>query len=392
MPAPITVLPRQRIASVDAFRGVTFLVMLFVNCLAGARGIPFGIQHMAASVDGMSLADVVFPAFLFAVGMSIPFGINSRILKGDSRAQVQRHIGYRAFGLVLIGFFMVNTEAGYNEQAMGMRIELWALGFYAAVLLVWGAYRFTSAWLNRTLRLAGVALIVALGAIYRSGADGGGWMAPEWWGILGCIGWAYLAASLLYQLARGRVTLLLAATAACVLGFAANRASGIGDVVAMHATHTSIVLAGLVCALLFFDAAAGGGDRRRFTEAGLRAAGLALAAWLLHRIYPISKIGATPPWALYCAALFVALFAFLYWLLEVRKLRGWTAMVEPAASNPLVTYLLPIVLVTVMGYFHLRWWAPLTQGVGALAFALVFSSGVVWLVSRLNAVNFKLKL
>ena len=392
MPTPITILPRQRIASVDAFRGITFLVMLFVNCLAGARGIPYGIQHMAASVDGMSLADVVFPAFLFTVGMSIPFGINGRILKGDSCAQVQWHIACRAFGLVLIGFFMVNTEAGYNERAMGMRIESWALAFYAAALLAWGVYRFESAWLNRTLRLAGAALIIGLGAIYRSGVDGSDWMAPEWWGILGCIGWAYLAASLLYQLVAGRVALLLGAVAACVLWFAASRAGAVGDVFAMHATHTSIVLSGLVCALLFFDAARVGGDRRRFAEAGLVAAGLALAAWLLHRAYPISKIGATPPWALYCAALFVALFALLYWLLEVRKLRRWTAAVEPVASNPLVTYFIPIVLATAMGYFHLRWWAPLTQGAGALAFALAFSFGVAWLVSRLNAVSFKLKL
>ena len=71
MPTPINDLPRQRIAMVDAMRGATFVLMLFVNYLGGAAGIPSGIHHVAAGVDGMGLADIVFPAFLFAVFASV---------------------------------------------------------------------------------------------------------------------------------------------------------------------------------------------------------------------------------------------------------------------------------------------------------------------------------
>lgn len=397
MPTPITALQRGRIVSLDAFRGITFLVMLFVNCLAGARGIPYGIGHMAASVDGMSLADVVFPGFMFAVGMSIPFGINSRILKGDSAVRVAWHVGYRAFGLIVMGFFMVNTEQGYNAQAVGFSVELWALLFYAAVLLVWGVYRFPSRVLNGALRGAGVLLILWLGAIYRSGDDGAGWMSPEWWGILGCIGWTYLAASILYVATRGRVAALLAALAACVAFFVLHTRYDIGDVLSMHATHLSMVLAGLVCSLLFFDthgdpAHAGNSFRKAAPRALLLVLGLALAAWLLHQLYPISKIGATPPWALYCAALCLALFTALHWLINVRHLSRWTAAVEPVAANPLVTYLIPIVLAAAMRYFHWHWPAPLGQGTGALLFAVVFAAAIAAIVAQLNKLNFKLKL
>ena len=72
-------LSNERILSIDAFRGITILVMIFVNELAGMRDIPQWMKHMPADADAMTFVDMVFPAFLFIVGMSIPFAINSRL-------------------------------------------------------------------------------------------------------------------------------------------------------------------------------------------------------------------------------------------------------------------------------------------------------------------------
>lgn len=386
MPVARPVLPRQRIIAIDALRGLTFFVMLFVNCLAGANGIPYGIHHMAATVDGMSLADVVFPAFLFVVGTSIPLSLNHRLAVQDGTRQTLWQIVTRAFGLIVIGVFMVNTEEGYNEAAMGISIQLWALLFYAAALLVWGTRS------NRPMRWLGAAVIVALALVYRAGPDGHEWMQTSWWGILGCIGWAYLVASIVYLAGRGRLVVLALATAACVAWFMVSGAVDGNGVIAMHATHTSIVLCGAMCVLLLFDGARGAAGSRRLLAGAVLAAVLAAAAWLLHHIYPISKIGATPPWALYCAALCSALFVLLYWLIEMRRITRWTALVQPAAANPLVTYLLPMILVTLMGYLHLRWWPALMHGSVAIAFALLFSAVAVAVVAVLNTYNFKLKL
>jgi heparan-alpha-glucosaminide N-acetyltransferase len=382
----LPVLPRQRIIAIDALRGLTFFVMLFVNCLSGANGIPYGIQHMAASVDGMSLADVVFPAFLFVVGTSIPFSLNHRLSVDGGMRETVWQVITRAFGLIVIGLFMVNTEEGYNEAAMGMSIQLWALCFYAAVLLAWGTRS------NRLLRWLGAAAIVVLALIYRSGANGQGWMQTSWWGILGCIGWAYLVSSLIYLAGRGRFLMLALALAACVLWFMLSRAFDCNGVIAMHATHTSLVLCGALCVLLFFDGTRGGAGSQRLVAGLVLTVVLAAAAWLLHHLYPISKIGATPPWALYCAALCSGLFVLLYWLIEMRHVSRWTALVQPVAANPLVTYLLPIVLATLMHYLHLRWWPVLMHGGAAIAFALLFSAVVVAVVAVLNTYNVKLKL
>lgn len=386
MPASLPVLPRQRIIAIDALRGLTFFVMLFVNCLSGANGIPYGIQHLAASADGMSLADVVFPAFLFVVGTSIPFSLNHRLAVEGGMRQTLWQVATRAFGLIVIGLFMVNTEEGYNEAATGLPIQLWALCFYAAALLVWGTRS------NHVLRWFGAVAILLLASIYRSGPDGQGWMQTSWWGILGCIGWAYLAASTIYLAGRGRLLVLALSVIACVLWFALSRALEGNQVYAMHATHTSIVLCGALCVLLFFDGARGASGASRLAAGTVMTLILALSAWLLHHFYPISKIGATPPWALYCAALCSALFVLLYWLIEMRKVTRWTALVQPAAASPLVTYLLPVVLATLMGYLHLRWWPVLMHGGVAIAFALLFSAVVVAVVAVLNTYNVKLKL
>ncbi|HEX8609970.1 MAG TPA: DUF5009 domain-containing protein [Telluria sp.] len=388
MPVLLNDLPRQRILSVDAFRGITFVLMLFVNFLAGARGVPPWLLHVDGGADGMGLADIVFPGFLFAVGMSIPFGVNSRIARGDGPGRVFGHTAYRALALVVMGVFMVNAESGYSEQAMRMPIAAWSLAFYAAVLLVWGVYRFENLLLNRCLRGAGVALLAGLALAWR-GADGG-MMTPQWWGILGLIGWAYLAGAALYQLARGRLAPLIGAMLAGVALYIITSKTGIGTALSGHAIHSVIVLAGLVCALLFFDGQHGAPQRLR--QAALFAAVLALAGWALHHWYPVSKIGATPPWALYCGALCVAVFALLYWLVEVLAARRWTVLVEPAATSPLITYLLPFAIGAVISLAGAQFRPALVEGGTALLAGAVFTATIVLVVARLNIHNCKLKI
>ena len=70
-----TAINKSRVASVDAFRAITMVMMLFVNFYAGMSGIPHWMHHAAAKEDMLGLADIVFPAFLFAgQGMEVPQG------------------------------------------------------------------------------------------------------------------------------------------------------------------------------------------------------------------------------------------------------------------------------------------------------------------------------
>jgi len=394
----INTLRAGRVLSIDAFRGITFVAMIFVNELGGVGGISRWLKHMPANADAMSFPDVVFPAFLFIVGMSMPFSINARLAKGEGAWGVQRHILYRAFALIVLGFFMVNAEDGFNPQAMPISIHAWSLLFYAAAFLVWGVFRFENLAVTRALRVAGIAVIVALAFLYRGGADGHEWMAPQWWGILGLIGWAYFYSCEFYLLSRGRLWAVLGLLVFCVAYYACAHSGGLkssfGWVFSQepHAAHSEIVLAGVACALIFFDAARPDSDRRRFVEALAFAAVLSIAAFLLRPYFKISKIYATPSWCLYCAAICVAVFSLLYWLIDMKRHERWTRLVEPAASSPLVTYLTPFVVVAVLALLGVDLPVVLRNGTAGLLWAAFYARLIVWVVSLLNRRGVRLEI
>ncbi len=393
-------LPARRVLAIDAMRGLTILVMIFVNALAGVRGMPAWLDHAPAELDGMTFPDVVFPAFLFIVGMSIPFAVAQRLAAGDGAWRRQGRMLARAAGLLVLGVFMVNAEAGYNEAAMGMSIHLWSLLFYAAAILLWNVYRFDNPAWGKALRLAGLALLLWLALTYRAGPDGKEHLTPQWWGILGLIGWAYLYASLCHTLARGRLLPLLGALAACVALYCLShgRAEALSPLAqllasqAENAIHTAIALAGVCTSLLFFERLAGNAGARRYALAAALALVLAGAAWLLRPYFGVSKIHATPSWALYSAAICVLLFGLLYWLIDLRQVRGWTGFFRPAAANPLLAYIIPYVVYALLQYLHVGLPDALNAGLPGLLWSLAYAVAVLYLVRGLNRLQIRLQL
>src|SRR3990170_1575719 len=89
------------IASIDILRALTMVLMIFVNDLWSLKDIPLWLEHVPRDADGMGLADVVFPAFLFIVGMSLPFAVSSRAKKGDSDLRIAWHIIVRSVSLII---------------------------------------------------------------------------------------------------------------------------------------------------------------------------------------------------------------------------------------------------------------------------------------------------
>lgn len=387
-------LARERIRSIDAFRGLTILVMVFVNQLAGVAGVPAWARHMAADADAMSFVDVVFPAFLFIVGMSIPFALAQRLARGDDGATLQRHVLARTLGLVVLGLFMVNAESGWNAAFMPLPIAAWSLGFYLCVFLVWGAYGSPAPGGRNLWRSAGVLGLLLLADAYHGGPDGRAWMTHQWWGILGLIGWSYLIACTAYLGCRGRIAGLLAATAGCVAFYAAGHAAS----AAMHpgwaalfeeramVCETSLTLLGSVTSLLFFGRPADGPPpARRFLQAAALLLALVVAGAALRPLYTISKIYGSPTWCLYSAAICVVLFGALHWLVDLRGHARWVRLIEPVAANPLVAYLMPFVLDAVLQLFQLELPEAFGRGAGGVAFSAVFALlvlGATALVAR----------
>lgn len=383
--------------AIDAFRGLTIFVMVFVNQLAGVTDVPTWLKHMPADADAMSVVDLVFPAFLFIVGMSLPLALRQRRERGDTGWRLWRHVLARTLGLLVFGVFMVNAESGYSEPQMPIPIALWSLLFYAAAISVWLDDRGRETLARRWRRGLGVAGLVGLALVYRGGADGSGLLAPQWWGILGLIGWAYLIACALTEAARGRLVGLAAMITACLAYAGAAR---VVDAPAWqgllsqpgHAVHAAIVLCGALLSLLCFDPRRARTPNAALVRVVLFALVLFGAGALLRPAFGISKIHATPSWALYSAAWCALLFGVLHWVIEGRGQRGWTRLVEPAAINPLLAYLIPFVVFAAMQWLGLTWPAVLGQGLPGLAWAVLHAVLVMLLTAGLNRARIRLSL
>ena len=67
------------------------------------------------------------------------------------------------------------------------------------------------------------------------------------------------------------------------------------------------------------------------------------------------------------------LFAFLYWVIDLKGARGWTTFLRPAAANPLLIYMLPNIVWALMKSLHVAWPEPLTEGMPGLIWAVAYA-------------------
>jgi heparan-alpha-glucosaminide N-acetyltransferase len=390
----------QRILSIDVFRGITIFVMVFVNDLAGTPGIPAWMGHMKADADAMSFVDAVFPAFLFIAGMSIPFALQNRLQKGDGFLQLQWHIIWRVLGLLTLGFFMVNGEDGYNEAASGIPLHLWLLLFYAAAILTWNVYSFKNKTWKYAFQLAGIAGLIILAFIYRGG-DRNSYMRPHWWGILGLIGWAYLYSCIFYQLLKGNIILLAAMVAFCTAFYIISKRQAIheSDILswmssqAGNAAHTSVMLCGVVLSQIFFTKKITAGISTRYLWAPVFMVLLFIAGYILRPYYKISKIYATPTWCLYSAGFCCIIFGLLYWLIDIKGKSKWTSFFKPAATNPLLTYIIPGILFSFFSLCKITIFPKsLRYGIMGILWSLFFAVVVMYIAKGLNKLKIRMQL
>jgi heparan-alpha-glucosaminide N-acetyltransferase len=388
-----------RILSIDTFRALTVLVMIMVNEWHAVPGLPQWMKHMGADDDAMSFVDVVFPAFLFIVGMSIPFALQQSTAQASHIFEVQKHMLQRAFGLVVIGLFMVNAEGGYHAASMSIPIAAWALFSYAAAFLIWGSLTNGPA-LGMLWRYGGVAGLLALALLYRGGVDGTSGMATQWWGILGLIGWAYLIGAIVFQITRARLPLLLLCIALCVGYFIAHRTPTIVAYPWLailfsqdgHFSHAAIVLCGCVTAIIFFDERTQAKANARFMMAFGFALTLVIVATALRPEFKISKIYATPSWALYSAASCVLIFAALYRWIDLGGRDLLPGLLRPVAANPLLAYLIPFV---VGAWMQLTgWFAPTAFRIGGvgIVYGVAYAILVALLVKLIAARGVRLRI
>lgn len=390
----------KRILSIDVFRALTMFLMIFVNDLWTLSGIPYWLEHAKATEDFLGVADVVFPCFLFILGMAIPFAIQNRLAKGDSKGQLIKHIVIRSLALLVMGVFTVNVPE-LNAKATGMGVEWFQILMVLGFFLIWNVYPKSSGTKKigfLGLQIVGCIILLYLAFIFRGGTDENlTKISPQWWGILGLIGWTYLTCALIYLFAQKHpLVLILFSVLFAILTIAGHAGwlqqiwpDGPKDWMLGNGAFHAFAMAGVTATLLLKKFQNSKQLLLSLTGMGIL---LLVAGFISHHFFIISKIQATPPWVFLCSGIAFILYALIYWLVDIQQKSGWFSLIKTAGTSTLTCYLIPYVYYSVADLSGISLPASLTFGLVGLAKSLLFSLLIIGITTVLGQMKIKLKI
>ena len=387
---------QNRIASIDIFRALTMVLMIWVNDFWTLTDIPKWLQHAKGSADYLGFSDIIFPLFLFLVGLSIPYAIEQRKSKGISDVSIAKHVLIRFLSLLLIGVYMVNFETAHHESIV-IGKHIWEILMGLAVVLIWMNWNkspIPKRW-HKVLQFIGFALLIYLAVIYKGGSTGDQWMKTQWWGILGLIGWAYGFNALVFLFSKGRLVVIL------VLYIILN---------VLVVLHHADMLPGLPASLKYLSTLYSG-TIPAFTTAGIlttllfrkylkKTPSILFAIGVLHVVYGIllrpywgiSKLQGTPSWLAICVGIGIMTFVILYIICDLKGKKDWAKIIAPAGTATLTCYLIPYFVYPTATLIGFKFPDMLNSGVLGLIGSMVYAMAVVIGVGWFEKKGFKLKL
>jgi predicted acyltransferase len=126
----------QRWMSLDVFRGVTIVLMILVNSPGNAHPYPW-LDHSAW--NGCTLADLVFPFFVFIIGVSLVFALSNALARGHSRQKIMIKVFRRTLILFFIGILLnaIPDHLDFSTlRVFGVLQRLAICYFFAALLFL----------------------------------------------------------------------------------------------------------------------------------------------------------------------------------------------------------------------------------------------------------------
>lgn len=104
MKASIDRPPATRMQSLDIFRGITIIMMIFVNNPGSWNHMYGPLKH--AEWNGWTLTDTIFPFFIFIMGVSITLAFSNKIAAGIGKPQLYKEIFSRSWKLFALGLLL----------------------------------------------------------------------------------------------------------------------------------------------------------------------------------------------------------------------------------------------------------------------------------------------
>ncbi len=359
----------SRLVSLDVFRGLTIAGMVLVNNPGSWAHIYWPLEH--AEWNGWTPTDLIFPFFLFIVGVAIPLALGRRVDEGGRKRDLYWKIIKRALIIFALGEFL----AGFPYFHLStMRIP----GVLQRIAV---CYLFASFIFLKTKPRTQAIIALALLVVY--------WLlmthvhAPGY--ATGDLSKEGSLASYIDRSVFGRHVWSQAKV---------YDPEGILSTMGALATTLFGVLAGnhLRCS-----------TRTQFEKvAGLFVAGMicVVIGWAWNPFFPINKGLWTSSYVFLTGGMALQLLAFCYWLIDIKNYRAWSKPFVVFGVNAIVLFVGTGIMARLMGlirlptsdgkgislqgwiYQHLflSWAQPINA---SLAFAIVFNLlwlGLMWIL------------
>lgn len=300
--------PSTRLRSLDVFRGLAIAGMILVNNPGSWRDAWPLLAH--APWHGCTLADLVFPAFLLAVGVSVALSVGKRLAGGASRGRIVLQALRRSTILCGLGLLLgAVPELSLATMRIPGVLQRIAVCYLAVVVVfLW------TGWRGQATVAAGLLLgYWALLTLVPVPGFGAGVLTPE--GNLAAWVDGKLLPGHMWSVTRTwdpeGVLSTLPAIASTLLGVLAGHWLG-------RARSPRVAVEGLC--------AAGAG--------ALGVGGL----WTL--VFPLNKGIWTSSYALFTGGISLLVLGALVWLVDGRGLARWTLPLEMLGCNALAAFVL----------------------------------------------------
>ena len=356
-------MPTNRLVSLDVFRGITIAGMVLVNNPGTWEHVYGPLQH--AVWHGWTPTDLVFPFFLFIVGVAITLAFASRVESGGNQRDLYVKIIKRTLIIFAIGLFLNGFPyfglAEYRIPGVLQRIAV--CYFFASII-----------FLNTKIRTQ-VAITIGLLIGY--------WLMVKFIPAPG--------------FAAGDLTKegsLPSYVDRVVFGKHVWSMARVYDPEGLLSTVPAIAttLMGVLTGHWLRT------EKSRFEKAaGIFVAGAVCVAigWAWNSFFPINKALWTSSYVLFTGGLALQFLAFCYWLIDIKGYRRWARPFEVFGMNAIALYVGAGLMASLFGeikvgnttlgswiYQNLfaSWASPLNASLAfAIAFVLVWL-GLMWIL------------
>jgi predicted acyltransferase len=367
--------PTERLLSLDVFRGITIMGMILVNNPGTWSAIYPQLRH--AEWHGCTFTDLIFPFFLFIVGVAISYSLTKRKAQGGSMKSLYLNIFRRSVILFLLGMIL----AGFPFGLMLDHQFSWA-----------------------TIRIPGVLQRIAVVYLVASILFLTTNTKAQYW-ITGAILVGYAALMSLVPVpgvgyANYEPTTNLAAYFdQLLLGSHLWSASKVWDPEGILSTLPAIgtAMLGIFTGNLLRS------DKDAATKTVwmyIWGSALMLAGWIWSFWFPLNKNIWTSSYVLYTGGLALLFLAFCYWFIDIKKVTWWIKPFHVYGMNAITVFFLSGIvgrllylikwetaegtMITLKGYlfdtFFLSWLSPINASLGFAIVYIVIWLGLMWIL------------